>query len=103
MTLPEIAKYRFINQQIAGTKLTNAIDLVAWFAAVQGQEFAQTKWSLGLRLPHLTDNDIEKDFTNGKILRTHLLRPTWHFVTAEDIHWLLKLTTPRVNAVNAYK
>jgi hypothetical protein len=77
-------------------------ELVAWFGAVQAQEYAQTKWSLGLRLPNLKDDDIEKDFTDGKILRTHLLRPTWHFVTAQDIRWILKLTSERVNAANAY-
>jgi len=33
---------------------------------------------------------------------THLLRPTWHFVAAEDIRWMMQLTAPRVHAVNAY-
>lgn len=76
--------------------------MVAWLGAVQAQEYAQTKWGLGVRLPHLNDSDIERDFTEGKILRTHLLRPTWHFVNAEDIRWMLMLTAPRVNAANAY-
>src|SRR5678815_3989287 len=49
-----------------------------------------------------TDNDIEQAFTEGAILRTHLMRPTWHFVTAADIRWMLALTAPRVNAANAY-
>lgn len=102
MTLPEIARFRLINQQIAETKIKSAVKMVQWFGAVQGQEYAQAKWGLGLRLPHLNDNDIERDFTAGKILRTHLLRPTWHFVSAPDIRWLLTLTAPRVNAVNAF-
>ena len=55
-----------------------------------------------MRLPLLNDGDIEKDLTEGKIIRTHLLRPTWHFVSAKDIRWLLQLTAPRVHAVNAY-
>src|SRR5690606_4347556 len=62
----------------------------------------QTKWGRGLRLPHLTDNDIENELNDGKILRTHLLRPTWHLVSAKDIYWLLKLTAPRVHTANAY-
>jgi hypothetical protein len=102
MTLTEIAKYRLINQQLAGTKIKSAVEMVEWLGAVQGQEYAQTKWGLGLRLPHLSDNDIEKELNEGKILRTHLLRPTWHFVSAKDIRWLLKLTAPRVHTVNAY-
>jgi hypothetical protein len=27
-------------------------------------------------------------------LRTHVLRPTWHFVLPEDIRWLLRLSAP---------
>jgi hypothetical protein len=76
--------------------------MVEWLGAVQGQEYAQTKWGLGLRLPHLTDNDIENELSKGEILRTHLLRPTWHFISAIDIHWLLKLTAPRVHLANTY-
>jgi hypothetical protein len=49
----------------------------------------------------LTEAVIEQAFAAGAILRTHLLRLTWHFVTPADIRWLLKLTAPRVNAVNA--
>jgi hypothetical protein len=102
MNVSEIARHRLVHQQIAGTKFKTAVELVAWLGAVQAQEYAQTKWGLGMRLPHLTDDDIEKDFAAGNILRTHLLRPTWHFVTARDIRWLLKLTAPRVHAANAY-
>lgn len=76
--------------------------MVEWFGAVQGQEYAQTKWGLGLRLSGVKDDDVEKDLTTGKILRTHLLRPTWHFVSAKDIRWLLALTAPRVHQANAY-
>ena len=40
-------------------------------------------------------------FDAGRILRTHLLRPTWHFVLPEDIRWLLTATAPRVKARDA--
>ena len=102
MTLTEIAKYRQINHQLTDTKIKSATEMLEWFGAVQGQEYAQTKWGLGLRLSQQTDNDIEKELNEGKILRTHLLRPTWHFVSAKDIHWLLNLTAPRVSQANAY-
>jgi len=102
MNLAEIAKYRLINQQITQTNIKTAVEMVEWLGAVQAQEYAQTKWSLGLRLPHLKNNDIEKDLTEGNILRTHLLRPTWHFVVAKDIRWMLMLTAPRVHAINSY-
>ncbi|MGQ0605261.1 MAG: winged helix DNA-binding domain-containing protein, partial [Anaerolineales bacterium] len=49
----------------------------------------------------LTDAVIDQAFAEGTILRTHVMRPTWHFVTPADIRWLLKLTAPRVHALNA--
>jgi len=102
VTLSEVARYRLTSQQLANSKLQSATDIIKWLGAVQAQEYAQTKWGLGLRLKNLSDHDIEQDFTDGKIIRTHLLRPTWHFVSADDIRWLLMLTAPRVNAINAY-
>jgi hypothetical protein len=83
-------------QQLSGTSLKTAAEMVRWFGAVQAQEYAQTKWGIRLRMPHLSDAAIESEITKGTILRTHLLRPTWHFVSAEDISWMLKLTAPRV-------
>ena len=65
--------------------------------AVQAQEYYSAKWALALRMRTATDRLIEEAFNKGEILRTHLLRPTWHFVTPEDIRWLLELTGPRVN------
>ena len=69
--------------------------------AVQSQDFSVAKWSLGLRTRGATDAKVEAAFNAGEILRTHVLRPTWHFVMPADIHWLLRLTAPRVHALNA--
>jgi len=102
MTNAEIIRYRLFNQQIAETKFTETNQIVHWMVAMQAQEYAMAKWSIGLRLPGSTDAKVEKAFTEGEILRTHLMRPTWHFVTPEDIRWLLKLTAPRVEALNAF-
>ena len=97
-----ITTTRLASQQLSGTSLKTAVDMVRWFGAVQAQEYAQTKWGIGLRMPHLSDAAIESEITEGTILRTHLLRPTWHFVTAADISWMVALTAPRVEAVNAF-
>jgi len=70
---------------------------VAWLGAVQAQEFGPAKWGLSLRLPETTtDATLDKAFDAGRILRTHVMRPTWHFVRASDIRWMLELTGPRV-------
>jgi hypothetical protein len=60
------------------------------------------KWAIGLRLPGSTDDTIENAFNQGAILRTHVMRPTWHFVAPKDIRWLLKLTAPRVKIINGF-
>ncbi|GLH98102.1 winged helix DNA-binding domain-containing protein [Phytohabitans aurantiacus] len=77
-------------------------DVVRWFGAVQAQDFGPAKWSLGERLPGITDAEVQRSFDAGEFLRTHVLRPTWHFVTPDDIRWLLRLTGPRVHAMNGY-
>ena len=102
MTPLEIARHRLDNQCIASTTFDKPGEVVGWLGAVQAQDYAGAKWALGLRLQGATDDDIEQAFAEGSILRTHLLRPTWHFVTPEDIRWLLALTAPRVHAMNAY-
>ncbi len=71
--------------------------------AVQAQDFAAAKWAVGQRTKGATDAMIEQVFADGKILRTHVMRLTWHFVAPEDIRWLLKLTAPHVNAASAYQ
>jgi len=98
----DIALQRLINQHIALATFEQPGDVVKWLGAVQAQDYAGAKWALGLRLKGATDDDIDQAFANGSILRTHLLRPTWHFVTPADIRWMLVLTAPRVHAVNAY-
>jgi hypothetical protein len=50
-----------------------------------------------------SDAEIDRLFDAGAILRTHVMRPTWHFVDPADIRWLLELTAPRVHQANAYQ
>ncbi len=64
---------------------------------MQSQDFEAAKWALALRMQSATNTAIEEAFNRGAILRTHLMRPTWHFIAPDDIRWLLELTAPRVN------
>jgi hypothetical protein len=102
MTFPEIRYHRLYNQQIAKSAFIKPAEIVSWLGAMQAQEFAMAKWAIGLRLPGSVESQIEEAFNKGDILRTHLLRPTWHFVSPQDIRWLLKLTAPRIHALNEY-
>jgi len=98
----DIAHERLHNQHLSAPKLKKPADVVRWLGAVQAQDYYGAKWALGLRMKGVTDEAVEKAFADGEILRTHVMRPTWHFVTPADIRWLLQLTAPRVNARNAY-
>lgn len=98
-----IAQQRLENQRLTRPGPRDPADLVAWFGAVQAQEYPAAKWALALRMPDgTTDARIEQAFNDGRILRTHVLRPTWHFVGASDLHWMLELTAPRVHQALAF-
>jgi len=75
--------------------------VVTWFGAVQAQDYAGARWALGQRLAAATDASIEEACDRGRIIRTHVMRPTWHFVAPQDLRWLLALTAPRVHAASA--
>jgi hypothetical protein len=97
----DIPRERLSHQRIDGRALEQPVDVVRWLVASQAQDFAGAKWSVGLRTEAANDAAVERAFNEGAILRTHMMRPTWHFVTQEDIRWMLALTAPRVHAVNA--
>ena len=97
----DVAQARLSSQLLGKAKLSKPGEVVAWLGAVQAQGFAAAKWALGLRMHKAAVSDIEKAFDHGEILRTHVMRPTWHFVAPQDIRELLALTAPRVHAVNA--
>lgn len=96
-----IAHQRLHSQKLINPTAKSPAEIVHWLGAVQAQEYAWAKWSLALRLDDVTDAEIERAINDGEILRTHVLRPTWHFVTPQDIRWMLELTAARVQALNA--
>ena len=97
-----ISLRRLAQQRLTRDPMASAEEVVGWLGAVQAQDFAGAKWALSLRVDEATDSSVEKAFNEGAILRTHMLRPTWHFVAPADIRWMQALTSPRVNAVNGH-
>ena len=96
-----ITRARLANQRVSGRRFTKPEDVVSWLGAVQAQEYGDAKWSLGLRMRRAIEPGIELALAEGRILRTHILRPTWHFVSPADIRWMLALTGPRVSTAMA--
>lgn len=99
MTQKDIAYIRLVSQQLAATKFKNPKQLVSWMGAMQAQDYNMAKWAVGVRLPNVTDNIVQKALDRGTIIRTHLLRPTWHFAAAEDVHWMLSLSSPQIKRI----
>jgi hypothetical protein len=101
MTSFDIVQQRLHNQHLLGAPFARPDAVVQWFGAVQAQEYPGATWGIAQRIDRLTQTTIDQAFADGAILRTHAMRPTWHFVAPADIRWLLRLTSPRVQALNA--
>jgi len=97
-----IRHIRLHNQHLLASKFKDPVEVVKSLVAVQAQDYYGAKWALAQRTVASSDDDVEKAFADGRILRLHIMRPTWHFVAREDIRWLLQLTAPRINAVSAH-
>ncbi len=92
---------RLHNHRLAGNGLAGPVDVVRWHGAVQAQDFPGALWAVAQRVTEATEADVLAAFDAGALIRTHVLRPTWHFVAAEDLRWMLALTAPRLQAGSA--
>jgi len=96
--MDDICQQRLRNQHLASQTLKDPVEVLKSLVAIQGQDYAGAKWALAQRTRNCTNDQMEQALTDGRILRLHVMRPTWHFVSADDIRWLVELTAPRVQA-----
>lgn len=101
MTEKDILAQRLYVQQLNSSWFTTVGQLISWFGAIQSQDYQGAKWAIGQRLS-ISDKKVEESFNNGEILRTHVMRPTWHFISPEDIVWMQALTSTRVGRLMNY-
>ncbi|KAA6301886.1 MAG: hypothetical protein EZS26_001889 [Candidatus Ordinivivax streblomastigis] len=99
-----IAQLRLASQHLSGTtshsKLETPQEIVSWMGAIQAQDYAMAKWAIGIRLEGYSEKRIEAAFNQGEMIRTHVLRPTWHFVSPENIRWMLALSAGKIKAMS---
>jgi Winged helix DNA-binding domain len=93
-----IPSYRLHYQQISAPVHQSPSDLAGYMGAMQAQDYTMSKWAVGTRLPGLTDTEVVAALDTGALVRTHVLRPTWHIVAGRDVRWMLALTGPRIKA-----
>ncbi len=98
----DVIRERLVNQKLAACA-RDPVEIVSWLGAMQAQDFHGAKWAIGVRSKTLTEAAVVRAYDEGRILRTHVLRQTWHFVAAADIRWLIALTGPRILARMAYR
>ena len=106
----DVVPLRLKSQMLREPGAASPEDALRNLLAVQAQEFAYARWSLAQRTsaqgtsgrtPAATAADVELAVADGRILRTHILRPTWHFVHRDDLRWLMVLSAPRLHQANA--
>lgn len=110
MQQDEAVRRRLHAQLLRGSRAQFPHDVVRHLLAVQAQEFPYARWSLAQRTRGhgvagaagtASAEDVEQAVSDGRILRTHILRPTWHFVHRDDLRWLTALSAPRLHQINA--
>ena len=99
--LNENTEYPFTESAVVESAFSaNRKSFVSWLGAMQAQNYSMVKWAVGTRLKSATIQTVEEALRKGEILRTHVMRPTWHLVAAEDIRWMLKLSARRIKSAN---
>jgi hypothetical protein len=101
LNFKNILQHRLSNQQLTSKDYKTVGDLVKWMGAIQAQDYAMAKWAIALRVNGFKDNDIEASINALEIFRVHILRPTWHFVSAKDLRWMMSLTAPNIKRAMA--
>ena len=88
---------RLAAQHLTGDPHAGVADAVGSSLGVQCQDMPLARFSLGRRTG-LTDDAVQAQLATGEVVRTHVLRATWHWVAAADVRWLLALTAPKVES-----
>ncbi|RXZ72903.1 winged helix DNA-binding domain-containing protein [Agromyces albus] len=91
----DIARWR-LHSQLLAAPVASAEHVVSSLLAVQAENPSQSAWAVATRTTTPRQDDLAGMIASGRVLRTHVLRPTWHYVHADDARWLIELTAPRV-------
>jgi hypothetical protein len=95
----DIARWRLRSQLVVSPHARSAREVVGSLLAVQTENPGQAAWAVAARTRAPDKADLAALLDDGTVVRTHVLRPTWHFALAKDVGWLLELTAPRVRKV----
>jgi DNA glycosylase AlkZ-like len=95
-TALDVARWRLRSQHLVEPHSATAAEVIGALLAVQAENPGQSSWAVAARTAGPDATDLAGLLDDGTVVRTHVLRPTWHYVAAEDVAWLIELTAPRV-------
>lgn len=96
MTARDLIHLRLHHQLLSQSTATSVAEVVTQLCAMQAQDYAGAKWSIGLRLPGITDAGVEEAIAARSIVRATTIRGTLHFVSPADIRWINAFVRPRI-------
>jgi hypothetical protein len=91
----ELLRLREFTQRIDPPASGSVTETVRHLLATQAQDFANALWAVGLRTKGSSRSDVLGALASGGVVRTLPMRGTLHFVAAEDLRWMLALTSAR--------
>ena len=94
-----IARWRLRTQHLVAPLAGSAAEVVNLLLAVQAENPSQSAWAVAARTTSPDPADLAGLLASGEVVRTHVLRPTWHYVARADIDWLLALTGPNLRKI----
>lgn len=100
MNHADLLRLRLAHQGLTRSAFRKPEDVVAWFGAVQAQDYLGSLWALGSRVSGATEAEVEAAETRRALVRLWPMRGTLHFVAAEDARWITQLLAPRIIARN---
>ncbi len=100
-TSAQLAMLRLQHQHIHAANLQKPVEVARHMGALQAQDYDMAKWAIGLRIEQGSEAAVEEALSKGELIRSHLLRPTWHIVAADDYRWILELSAPQLKKVAA--
>jgi hypothetical protein len=96
-----IGPLRLVAQRLAGPAPDTAAEVVGRLTAVQAQDLPGALTSVALRTAGRDRSAVTAALDAGEVVRSWPLRGTLHLTRAEDLPWLLSLSTPRLMAGSA--
>jgi hypothetical protein len=97
--MPRTTPRSIAHRRLAAQRITRPVrtpaEAVAWFGAVQAQDYLAARWAVGLRTG-ATPDTVEQAIAEGTIVRTHVFRGTLQYVARDDLRWMLALVGGRL-------